>query len=153
MRALFVLLASLLVVSAAYASDAVAGRVIKVLPFLLDQQGRVARSPSLFDRDAYQAYLRDNPKQVSAMRFDILWSADKAPDENLKIVVELRGIGAGSVPKLLTLETNAVPGRYRQWTDVPLAGQAYTDFGRMVAWRVRLKNGDAILGEQKSFLW
>ena len=44
--------------SAASASDAVTGRVVKVLPLLLDLKGQDAISPSLYDRDAYQAYLR-----------------------------------------------------------------------------------------------
>ena len=38
----------------------------------------IAKSPSLFDRDAYQAYLREHTNEVSAMRFDIQWQAAKA---------------------------------------------------------------------------
>jgi len=46
----------LAVVKGARGADAVTGQVVKVLPFLMDQQGRIAVSPSLFDRDAYQAF-------------------------------------------------------------------------------------------------
>ena len=153
MRSLLIILASLGVVAATHAADAVTGRVVKVLPFLVDQQGRIATSPSLFDRDAYQAYLREHTNEISAVRFDVLWKATKAPDEKLKIAVELRGIGAKSVPTFTTLETNVVPGIFRRWTAIPLAGEDYKNFGRVVAWRVTLWNGDQLLGEQKSFLW
>jgi len=47
------------------AADAVTGKVVKVLPFFLDAQGRIAKSPSLFDRDVYQAYLREHTNEVS----------------------------------------------------------------------------------------
>jgi len=153
MRALSILLALLGLVTVTQAAEPVTGRVIKVLPFLLDQQGRNAKSPSLFDRDAYQAYLREHTNEVSAIRFDVLWTATKAPDEKLKVALELRGIGTNSVPKLQTLETNVVAGNYRQWTDIPLAGADYKDFGTVVAWRVTLWNDSQMLGEQKSFLW
>lgn len=153
MRALLILLAFLGVVAAAQAADAVTGRIIKVLPFLVDQQGRIATSPSLFDRDAYQAHLREHTNEVSAVRFDVLWKAAKAPDEKIKIAVELRGVGAGGVPALTTLETNVVPGTFRRWTAIPLAGEDYKNFGRVNAWRVTLWNGNQLLGEQKSFLW
>ena len=153
MRALMILLVLLGVAAAAQAADAVTGRIVKVLPFFLDQQGRDATSPSLFDRDAYQAHLRERTNEVSALRFDVLWKATKAPDERIKIAVELRGVGTNSVPKLKTLETEVVPGTFRQWTEIPLAGEDYKNFGAVVAWRVTLWNGGQLLGEQKSFLW
>ena len=153
MRALLILLATLGFAAAAPAADAVTGRVVKVLPMLLDQQGRDSLSPSLFDRDAYQARLRERTNLVSGVRFDVLWKATKAPDEKIKIAVALRGIGTNSVPKLMTLETNVVPCRFRRWTEIPLTGAAYKNFGTVVAWRVTLWNGEQKLGEQKSFLW
>jgi hypothetical protein len=152
MRALLILLVSLGVVVAAH-GDGVTGRVVKVLPFLVDRQGRVATSPSLYDRDAYQAYLREHATNVAAVRIDVLWKATKAPEAKLKLAVELRGTTTNSVPRLTTLETNVVPGRFRQWTAIPLAGAAYQDFGKVVAWRVTLWNGPELLSEQKSFLW
>lgn len=54
------------------------GRVTKVLLHFLDLQGHSALSPSLYDRDAYQAQLRKHPEQCSGMRFDILWRARAA---------------------------------------------------------------------------
>ena len=153
MRALLILLASLGLAAAAHAADGVNGRIIKVLPFLIDQQGRNAKSPSLFDRDAYQAYLREHTNDVAAMRFDVLWSASKAPEEQIKISVELRGVSTNSVPTMQTLQTNVAPGTFRRWTAIPLDGENYKKLGNLVAWRVTLWNGDARLGEQKSFLW
>jgi hypothetical protein len=153
MRVLLLLLLSLGLVAASQAADAVTGRIVKVLPFLLDRQGRNATSPSLFDRDAYQAYLREHGTNVSAVRFDVLWHASRSPAADLKIAVELRGIGTNNAPKLTTLETKVTPGIFRQWTDLPLAGQDYQNFGKVIAWRVRLWNGAQLLGEQKSFLW
>lgn len=153
MRALLILLAALGLVASVSAAEAVTGRIVKVLPFFLDQQGRDSLSPSLFDRDAYQARLRERTNLVSAIRFDVLWKAAQAPDEKIKIAVELRGVGTNSAPKIQTLETNVVPGRFRQWTALPLAGDDYKNFGAVVAWRVTLWNGDQKLGEQKSYLW
>jgi hypothetical protein len=158
MRTLLILLASLSVVGAAQAADtpaadAVTGRIVKVLPFFLDQQGRNAKSPSLFDRDAYQAYLDQHTNEVSGMRFDVLWKATRAPEEKIRIAVELRSIGSNSVPKLQTLETNVAPGKYRQWTAIPLVAGDYKNTGSVVAWRVTLWNDSQMLGEQKSFLW
>jgi len=153
MRALLILLLSLGTVAAAPAADAVTGRIVKVLPFLLDQQGRNARSPSLFDRDANQFFLREHATNVTGIRFDVLWKAAKAPDEKIKIAIELRGLATNSAPRLSTLETNVAPGRFRQWTSVPLAGEDYKNFGQVIAWRVTLWNGGGLLGEQKSFLW
>ena len=153
MRALLIFLASLGLVAAAHAADAVTGKIVKVLPLFLDQQGHDAVSPSLFDRDAYQAFLREHTNDVSAIRFDVLWKAAKAPAEKIKIGVELRGIGAGSVPKLKTLMVDVVPGTFRKWTEIPLAGEDYKDFGTVVAWRVTLWDGGRMLAEQKSFLW
>ena len=153
MRTLLILLVSLGVAAASHAADAVTGRVIKVLPFFVDQQGRIAVSPSLFDRDAYQAHLRDHTNEISAIRYDILWTATKSPEEKLTVAVELRGAGTNGVPKVKTLAASVTPGTYRQWTKLPLAGDDFKDFGAVVAWHVTLSDGSRVLGEQKSFLW
>jgi hypothetical protein len=165
MRALLILLFTLGLFIPVYADDAGAtnsaathatakpGKVLKVLSFWEDQEGQIATSPSLFDRDAYQAYLREHTNEVSALRFDVLWKATKAPAEQIKIALELRGVGIGSVPKLKTIEVAAPPGKHREWTEIPLAGDDFKNFGAIVAWRVTLWNGGRMLGEQKSFLW
>lgn len=149
------LLTAFLIVSlgSAVAADAVTGRVIKVLPFLLDQQGRDSTSPSLFDRDAYQANLREHSKQVSGVRFDVQWKAAKSPDEKLKLFVEVRGVSADGSPRLRTFEANVTAGTFSRWTKFSLLSDEYKNFGSVVAWHATLWDGYHLLGEQKSFLW
>ncbi|MDR3457001.1 MAG: hypothetical protein P4N60_06110 [Verrucomicrobiae bacterium] len=148
-RLLTVLL--LFVTMAAFA--AVTGKVVKVLPFFLDEQGRIAKSPSLFDRDAYQVYLREHTNQISGIRYDVLWQAETAGSGKLKVRVELRGTLAGDLPKTKTLEAETAPGKSGGWTEVKLTGDDYRSFGPVVAWRTTLWNGADQVGEQKSFLW
>jgi len=152
MRQLFVVLALFAATAAGMAADA-PGRVLKVLPLLLDLQGRAALSPSLFDRDAYQARLREQTNAVSAIRFDVLWSAQRTADATFKLRAELRGIRPNGTPHLQTLETNVTPGRFRSWTPLLLGGDDYRNFGSLAAWRVTLWQGDQQVAEQKSFLW
>lgn len=135
------------------APAAPAGKVVKVLPLFLDAQGHDAKSPSLFDRDAYQVYLHEHTNEISAVRFDVLWKATKAADEKLRLRVELRGVGEGGVPKLKTLETAVTAGTFARWTELTLGGDDYKNFGAVVAWRTTLWNGDQLLGGQTSFLW
>jgi hypothetical protein len=139
--------------STAFAGDAASGRVVKVLPFFLDLKGHEALSPSLYDRDAYQVYLRRHAEQRSAIRFDVLWKASDAGDAKLKLRVELRGIGADGMPRRSTLEQAVIPHFFRHWNSLTLGDADYKDFGELVAWRVTLWSGDQQLGEQKSFLW
>ena len=139
--------------SAASASDAATGVVVKALPLFLDQNGRDAISPSLFDRDAYQAYLRQHTNEISAVRFDVLWKASDTAGAKLKLRVELRGYGAGGLPKQTVLEQEVTRKFFRSWTSLTLGGDDYKNFGEIVAWRVTLWDGGQLLGEQKSFLW
>ena len=139
--------------SAAFADDAVTGRVVKVLPLLLDLKGRDAVSPSLFDRDAYQVYLREHTNEVSAIRFDILWKASNTGSAELKLQVELRGIGQNGLPRRATLTQAVAPHFFRHWDSLTLGGEDYRNFGELVAWRATLWSGSQLLGEQKSFLW
>ncbi len=135
------------------APAAKSGRVVKVLPFLVDTNGAIARSPSLFDRDAYQDVLRRHKNDVSAIRFDVLWKASNLKDAKLKLRAELRGIGEHGLPRQTVLETEVTPAFFRSWTSLKLEGDNLKKFGSLVAWRVTLWNGDQLLGEQKSFLW
>ncbi len=150
------LLMSLLLLSSlltAFAGDAVTGRIVKVLPFFLDLKGHKALSPSLYDRDAYQAYLDRHADKRSAIRFDVLWKASNPGSAELKLRVELRGIGQNGVPRQATLEQTVAPHFFRHWDSLTLGGKDYRDFGELVAWRVTLWSGSQMLGEQKSFLW
>ncbi|MGA2281975.1 MAG: hypothetical protein ABSG80_16920 [Verrucomicrobiota bacterium] len=153
MRRLLVISLLLGSLSATFASDAASGRVVKVLPLLLDLKGHDAVSPSLYDRDAYQVYLRQHTNEISAIRFDVLWKASNAKGAKLKLRVELRGIGPGGLPRQTTLEQSVTPGFFRRWTSLTLDGADYKNSGELTAWRATLWSDDHLLGEQKSFLW
>ena len=153
MRRLLVILILLGSLSAAFASDAAGGRIVKVLPLFLDLKGRDAVSPSLYDRDAYQLYLRQHTNEISAIRFDVLWKASNAEGAKLKLRVELRTVGAGGLPRQTTLEQSVTPGFFRRWTSLTLGGADYKNSGELVAWRATLWSDDQLLNEQKSFLW
>jgi hypothetical protein len=150
MRRLFVTLLLLGSLATAFASGTVTGRVVKVLPLLLDARGRDA---SLYDRDAYQVYLRQPTNEISAIRFAVWWKASNARDAKLKLRVELRGIAAGGLPRQTTLEQTVTPGYFGRWTSLTLAGRDYKNFGELVAWRATLWSDDQLLATQKSFLW
>lgn len=139
--------------SEAGGTNAMTGRVIKVLPLFLDRQGHDAVSPSLFNRDAYQAYLRQHTNEISAVRFDVLWKATNAKGAKLKLRAELRGVGEHGLPRRTVLETEVTPAYFRSWTPLRLEGDQLKNFGSLVAFRVTLWNGDQLIAEQKSFLW
>jgi hypothetical protein len=139
--------------SAMSAAETATGRVVKVLPLLLDLKGRAALSPSLFDRDAYQAFLRQSTNQISAVRFDIFWSVSHADNADLKLRLELHGTGPDSLPRQTTLEQAVTPHFFRHWTSLTLADADLKNFGNVTAWRATLWSGDQMIGEQKSFLW
>ena len=155
MRRLIAVSISILLLTAAFSAFAATGRVLKVLPHLLDHKGRHSLSPSLFDRDAYQAQLRQNPDQRSALRLDILWRARNATSPKLKLRAQLRGTAKGELPREITLETEVEvrSGSVSKWSALKLEGKAYKEFGDVTAWRVTLWDGEQLVGEQKSFLW
>ncbi|HTV40050.1 MAG TPA: hypothetical protein VMF08_05720 [Candidatus Sulfotelmatobacter sp.] len=131
----------------------VTGRIVKVLPLLMDTNGAVALSPSLFDRDAYQAFLREHTNEIAGIRFDVLWKASHARGLTLTVRVELRGIGPRGVPTEATLEQKVRLGLFNHWKSLTLAGADYKKLGALSAWRSTLWNGKQKLGEQRSFLW
>jgi len=147
-------LLTILLLSYSFASLAAdAGRVVKVLPFLIDQEGHIAKSPSLFDRDAYQAYLREHTNDVSGIRYDVQWQAGDSVGGKLTLRIELHGSGEASLPKAKTLETELAPGKAGAWTELAFTGDDYKNFGSITAWRATLWSGTNLVDEQKSFLW
>ena len=152
-RQVFQLVVPLFLLLTTVAAPAASGRVVKVLPHFLDLEGRHSVSPSLYDRDAYQAELRKHPDKRSGIRFDILWRARGAAKEKAKLRVELRGTAKGNLPSETTIESEVNIAGTSHWASVKLEGDAYKKFGEITAWRVTLWSGDQLLGEQKSFLW
>jgi hypothetical protein len=141
----------LLFLCALLAGCSTAPKVVKVLPHLRDREGRIALSPSLYDRDAYQAQLRAQPAERSGLQFDIQWRAPATG--RLKLMVEMRG----ALSNQITTARMEVPlrsgGKTSRWAKATLVGEDYTKFGDLAAWRVSLWNGGDLLAEQRSFLW
>ena len=108
-------------------------------------------SPSLYERDAYQAWLRKSPKERSGLRFDIHWKARGMND--LKLRVELRGGTEKQPTKTVVEKTETLRGGVSKWSSLALTGDDYQKFGELIAWRVTMWEGDKLLAEQKSFLW
>jgi hypothetical protein len=128
---------------------AVVGKILKVLPHYLDLQGRHSVSPSLYDRDAYQAFLRKTPQQRSGVRFDVQCRSNAA---SLKLRVELRGAKGKELTQAV-VEGSVKRIGFSKWTSVTLSGDEYQKFGELAAWRVTLSDGEKLVSEQKSFLW
>ena len=143
-------LSVLIILAFAALANAQSDRIVKVLPHFLDTKGRASISPSLFDRDAYQKQLRENPAQRSALRFDVQWKASYYPELILR--VEARGTH-GQGPQFITLDQPVKPGVMSKWTSLTLAGEKYASFGEMISWRATLLQGTNVVAEQKSFLW
>jgi len=135
------------------ASNAITGKVVKVLSLLMDTNSQVAPSPSLFDRDAYQVYLLEHTNEVTGVRFDVCWAAHHARGMTLKLRVELKGVRRNGLPTQTTLEQTVTPGLFHHWTSLTLSGADYKNFGTVAAWRATLWNSNQLIGEQQSFLW
>ena len=141
----------LLVLMAPLTGMAASAKIVKVLPHLLDLKGRHALSPSLYERDAYQAFLRGNPDKCSALRFDVKWKAQFVSSSALKLRIEIRG---SQEPKPFVVEQPIEPKPwYNRWTYLNLDVESYKKAGEIIAWRATLWDGDKLLAEQKSFLW
>jgi hypothetical protein len=136
------------VISPAYAAS---DKIMKVLPQYLDLQGRNSLSPSLYDRDAFQARLRRQPEARSGMQFQVQWKAKTT--RQLTMSLEMRGTKGGeSTTASMTAPVRHVAG-FSKWTALKLIGEDYEKLGDLNSWRVTLWDGDKLLAEQKSFLW
>jgi hypothetical protein len=139
---------------AAIAATEPTGKVIKVLPHYLDLDGLHALTPSLYERDSYQAFLRQHPEKRSGLRVDVQWKAHGPSQTPLKLRVELRGAVKDQRLTQTVLEKEVHPGGwFSHWLSLPLTGEEFKNFGDLTAWRTTLWDGDRLLSEQKSFLW
>jgi hypothetical protein len=129
------------------------GRVIKVLPQFLDKKGEVSLSPSLYERDAYQFYLRTHPRERSALRLAVQWKAKDVGAGDLKLRAELRGLESNTLHAVTIEQPVKKKGRFSQWSSVKVEGRNYKDLGPLVAWRVSLWEDGHELGALESFLW
>jgi len=151
MRCFFIALAVLLWLAPVV--QAGEGSVVKVLPQLLDEHGRHALSPSLYERDAYQFHLRKTPKLRGGARLAVQWKAKKVDWPRLKLRAEMRCL-LGDDLHTVTMEEPAVKnGHFSSWSEFRIEGADYKTFGQIVAWRVTLLEGDHQIGQLESFLW
>ena len=133
----------------ACAGGAAPARIMKVLPHLLDRDGRYSLSPSLYERDAYQALLRKSPEKCAGIRFDVRWKAQAG--NRVKLRIDIRG---STTAEPLVLEQMVRRNHwYDRWTSLTLANESYQKVGEVIAWRATLWEGDKLLAERKSFLW
>ena len=122
--------------------------IVKVLPHYLDASGNHSDGPTLLHRDVYQANLRKNPNLVRAVRYDVNWRGSG----EVKVRLELRSTKVGS--QTMTIEkVETTSGRRTHWTPILIDAATYKSFGQPESWRVSLWQGEAQVGEQKSFLW
>lgn len=141
-------------VCCACAASAATGRIIKVLPQYLDTAGRHALSPSLFERDAYQALLQQHAELRGGLRFAVQWKAKAKSARALKLRVEIRGVTPENALCDLVLEQTVKRKRwFSQWSYLSIQGEKYKRIGEVRAWRVTLWYDDTLLAEQRSFLW
>ena len=134
----------------AVAAHSESAKVLKVLPQFLDKEGRTSKTPSLFDRDAYQIHLRDSVGSRNGIQFAVNWKA-RGYNE-LKLRIEAKG-GSPREPKLIILEEPVHPGFFSGWSKLKLNGERYATFGELISWRATLWQGTNQVAEQKSFLW
>jgi len=136
-------------------------RIIKVLPSLLDAEGRASIHPSLYERDAYQAFLRKESAQVAGLRFDILWKARPAPGNGparpLVLKLELRGSSRGVAARggnTLVVERPIAGSQVgRRWSQVVLGPDEFRRVGEVSAWRATLLEDQRVVASTQSFLW
>ncbi len=151
MLRLFIVSLAITLCSLSCSVEAAPAKIKKVLSFYLDKEGRQSLSPSLYERDAYQAELRRKPQERSGLRFDVQWNANTSAPLTLR--VEARGAnGTQNASAVLEREIRKT-GLFSRWTQLTLSGDEYQKFGDLVAWRVTLWQGSVLVSEQKSFLW
>jgi hypothetical protein len=146
----FALFSFLLSTAVAWASE---GKVCKVLPQFLDKKGRQSLSPSLYERDAYQAYLRKHPLLRTGLRVEVQYKAKGLDWDKARLRAELRGLLTNSIATVTLEEPVKKSGFFANWAEFNISGDEFKNFGELVAWRVTLWEGDKQLSEQQSFLW
>lgn len=137
----------------AFSAEAAEGKVIKVLPHLLDREGRHTINPSLYERDAYQAHLRKTPSEQSGIRYDIQWRARHMNGRNVLLKLEVHA-GKGNSNKPIVVEKTIKPRTwFSRWSGLQIDGEQFKHMGTIISWRVTLWDHDHMIGEQHSFMW
>src|SRR5690349_2174877 len=120
MRVRSVMMCCLYCLCSSLSLQAAEAKILKVLPQYIDLDGHRSLSPSLYERDAYQALLRKHPEKRSGLRFDINWKAKRHDDEKLTLRLELRGSGR-DYSQPIVLERPVRPARlFSTWSSLLL---------------------------------
>ena len=152
MRFFNILVAAALLLGA-IGAQAASGRITKLLPHYLDKEGRHTISPSLYERDAYQAQLRSNPDQVFGIRFDFKWRASGADRDKLRMRIEIRGSKTQPGKPFVIEQKVKRKGLFGRWASITVQKENFEKVGKMIAWQATLLEGDSKLAQQRSFLW
>ena len=127
-------------------------RIAKVLPHFLDKKGHLSVSPSLFERDAYQGYLRHNPEEISTLRYDFQWRGGASTADPITVRLETRG-SRSDLRHPNVFETPLVRSGWGKWAFIAIPSEEYHKLGAIMAWRLSLWQKGVQIAEQKSFLW
>ncbi len=126
-------------------------RIVKILPHFLDKKGRLSLSPSLFERDAYQGYLRHNTNEVSTMRYDFHWKGGPPKSDPVTVRLEIRG-SRSDLRHPEVFQTPLVRS-LGKWAFIAIPSEEYHKLGAIVAWRLSLwrQNGGEIAEQKNRF--
>jgi hypothetical protein len=136
--------------------------ILKVLPHLLDRQGKHTLSPSLLERDAYQAILRADPDLVSGVRFDVNYRVRRVVSGPWVLRMEMRTAKRqGEEPWVIETELDPGPEgqrglwsrKRRHWVALPIDGEKYLATGEITAWRMTIQEDGREIASHTSFLW
>ena len=97
----------------------------------------------------YGAVSRKEREDRKGQYYSVRWRASEA-GEPVRVEFAYRQASTGSQVKVLQHELQAAKTGVVEFS---IAGESYRTGGRVLSWRMRLYQGEALLGEQKSFLW
>lgn len=125
-------------------------KIVKTLLHLIDDEGRHMLSPSLLDRDAYQAHLRAHPEKVFGICFDIQLKLKSKETHKLKLAIRH---SSGEDLQTFIREMDVVRKGKSQWNRIRIDGEDHSKIGEMIAWRISLLQDQVEIASQESFLW
>lgn len=142
-----------------------AGRHLKkVLFFWLDKDGQYSQHPSMFERDAYQAYLRENPEEIHGLKVAILLSGSKGKLESSELELKIQGPPGPEIKEPLEFRlelADQVDRKLRRWVywDIDPVNAEASDGSlkllpeAIVSWRLTLLDEDQPVDRLQSYLW
>ncbi len=89
----------------------------------------------------------DERKGRLGQYFTVNWNASGAT----QVVMEYQQVSTGA--KTLRMARDLSQGKSAGKVEFKITGDAYNQGGRVLAWRIRLLQGERILSEKRSYLW